>query len=483
MINELNEKVKTIFPEESMLKTPDRHSLFTGVNVPSFIKDWLIKRYSDIDGNLNKDSLYNFIDKHIPTKDSNIKTRLMQGETIQLLARIIFESDIRSGEYRFQVPDIGIKANEGKVSEYLLLSNRDLLKEGENWGIITMEYVQAEGTAKNYVELVKFKPFRPYKPDLKYYCEARSHFTTEEWIDFMISCMEYNPNSKSFESIEQKILFLTRLLVFVEPNLNMVELAPKGTGKSYIFNNLSKYGWQISGGKVTRAKLFYDMGRNVPGIIPSYEFVSMDEVKTISFDNPEEIQGALKNYLEQGSFTVGKSKQTSLAGLILLGNIDLDSNRKPISKYYFQELPEVFQDHALIDRFHGFIEGWNLPRINEEMKLNGYSLNVEYFSEILSSLRDCSYYSAIVKSKLVIPKNADTRDTNAVVKMATGYLKLLFPHVKTAEDISKEDFTIYCFTPAYEKRRIIRQQLAKVDMEYINPMPEIRVRDDNDIFG
>lgn len=115
--------------------------------------------------------------------------------------------------------------------------------------------------------------------------------------------MEYNPNSTSFESLDQKLLFLTRLLVFVEPNLNMIELAPKGTGKSYIFNNLSKHGWQISGGKITRAKLFYDMGRNTPGIIPSYEFVSLDEVKTISFDNPEEIQGALKNYMEQGAFT------------------------------------------------------------------------------------------------------------------------------------------------------------------------------------
>ena len=107
--------------------------------------------------------------------------------------------------------------------------------------------------------------------------------------------MEYNPNSSSFESLDQKLLFLTRLLVFVEPNLNMIELAPKGTGKSYIFNNLSKYGWQISGGRITRAKLFYDMSKNTRGIIPSYEVVSLDEVKTISFDNPEEIQGALKN--------------------------------------------------------------------------------------------------------------------------------------------------------------------------------------------
>lgn len=473
-MTDLDYKIKDIFPEESMHKTPDRYSFFSGVNVPSFIKDWLIKKFSN-DDEVDTEGLYDFIQKHIPTKDSNIRSKLLNGDVIQILARIIFESDLKSGEYRFQIPDIGIKSGEGKVSPYLA-RQEGLLKEGENWGVVTMQYVEPDGKEKGYAEMVKFKPFRPYKPDFEYYCQAREQFTLEEWVDFLICSMEYNPNSVSFESLDQKLLFLTRLLVFVEPNLNMIELAPKGTGKSYIFNNLSKYGWQISGGKITRAKLFYDMSKNTPGIIPSYEFVSLDEVKTISFDNPEEIQGALKNYMEQGSFTVGKSKLTSLAGIILLGNIDLDANKRPLNNHYFEELPEAFQDHALIDRFHGFIEGWYLPRISEDLKLNGYSLNVEYFSEILSYTRTQSFYSAIVKELLDIPKNADTRDTNAVIKMCSGYLKLLYPHVRSASDISPQEFKMVCFDPAFEKRKIIRQQLAAIDREFTDRMPDIRVR-------
>lgn len=473
-MTELDKKIKDIFPEESMHKTPDRYSFFSGVNVPSFIKDWLIKKFSN-DDVIDTDGLYRFIEKHIPTKDSNIRSKLLNGEVVQILARIIFESDLKSGEFRFQIPDIGIKAGEGKVSPYLA-RQEGILKEGENWGVVTMQYVQPEGREKGYAEMVKFKPFRPYKPDFEYYCQARERFSLEEWVDFLIRNMEYNPDSSSFESLDQKLLFLTRLLVFVEPNLNMIELAPKGTGKSYIFNNLSKYGWQISGGKITRAKLFYDMSKNTPGIIPSYEFVSLDEVKTISFDNPEEIQGALKNYMEQGSFTVGKSKLTSLAGIILLGNIDLDINKRPINNHYFEELPEAFQDHALIDRFHGFIEGWYLPRISEDMKLNGYSLNVEYFSEILSHCRNLSFYSAIVKELLEIPPNADTRDTNAVIKMCSGYLKLLYPHVRSASDINSKEFKMMCFDPAYVKRKIIRQQLAAIDREFTDKMPEFTVR-------
>ena len=474
LTTDLDKKIKDIFSEESMHKTPDRYSLFSGVNVPSFIKDWLIKKFSD-DDNIDTDSLYAFIQKHIPTKDSNIRSRLLNGDIIQILARIIFDSDLKSGEHRFQIPDIGIKSGEGKVSPYLA-RQEGLLKEGENWGVVTMQYVEPEGREKGYAEMVKFKPFRPYKPDFEYYCQARKQFTLDEWIDFLISNMEYNPNSSSFETLDQKLLFLTRLLVFVEPNLNMIELAPKGTGKSYIFNNLSKYGWQISGGKITRAKLFYDMSKNAPGIIPSYEFVSLDEVKTISFDNPEEIQGALKNYMEQGSFTIGKSKLTSLAGIILLGNIDLYSNKRPINNHYFEELPEAFQDHALIDRFHGFIEGWYLPRISEDMKLNGYSLNVEYFSEILSYSRTLSFYSAVVKDMLDIPRDADTRDTNAIIKMCTGYLKLLYPHVRSAADITPNEFKLMCFDPAFEKRKIIRKQLAAIDREFSDCMPDIKVR-------
>lgn len=473
---DLEKKIRDIFPEESIYKTPSRYNVFTGVNLPSFIKDWLIKRYSDEQGNIDREALFAFLERHIPAKDSNIRSRLMNGETIQILARVIVESDLRTGIFKFAIPDIGIKSNEGRVSESVMRAQREKIMEGENWGIVTLEYIRPEEREKGYAQLVKFKPFKPYTPDMDYFGEARKQFSITEWIDFIIRCMEYNPQSTQFVSYTQKLLFLSRLLVFCEPNLNMIELAPKGTGKSYIFNNLSKYGWMISGGKVTRAKLFYDMSLNRPGIIPSYEFVSMDEIKTIIFGDSEELQGALKGYLENGSFTMGQTKQTSTAGLILLGNIDLDNHRMPINKRYFQELPSVFHDTALLDRFHGMIEGWYLPRITEDLKIEGFCLNVEYFSEILSMQRKMSRYASLVTDMLEIPKNADTRDTTAVIRLATGYLKILFPHVKSVNDIKREEFERYCFWPAYEKRQIIRTQLSIADMEYDPKMPDMRVR-------
>ena len=286
--------------------------------------------------------------------------------------------------------------------------------------------------------------------------------------------MEYNPDG--FESFSQKLLFISRLLVFVEPNLNIIELAPKGTGKSYIFGNLSKYGWLVSGGIVSRAKLLYDVARGTPGIITRYGFVALDEIETIKFSDESELQGALKNYLESGNFSIANYKGVSSAGFILLGNIPLSSYKKPIHNKYFRDLPTSFQSSALLDRFHGFIEGWKLPRIKENLKIKGYALNVEYFSEILNTLRIVPDFSSITTQLLDIPKTADTRDTNAITKLCAGYLKLLFPHVKDVDDINKRDFEEYCLKPAKEKRSIIRKQISLMDSEFDENLPDIGVK-------
>jgi ATP-dependent Lon protease len=385
------------------------------------------------------------------------------------------ETDIKNDKLKFSIPDLGIKSNEGRIPDYISKKHKEL-KDGEMWGVITLSYIPPGDSEPGSIELVEFKPFKPYIVDIEYYRDARREFTTEEWIDLLIKSMEYNP--EGFSSLTQKIQFLSRLLIHLEPRLNMIELAPKGTGKSYVFGNLSKYGWLISGGIVTRAKLFYDIARNAMGIITMYDFVAMDEIQTIKFSEPSELIGALKGYLEFGVFSVANVRQASSAGLILMGNIALDENKRPIRNKYFSELPEIFRESALLDRFHGFIQGWQLPRINESLKVKGYTLNVEYFSEILHNLRDMSLYSTLVGELLDIPKTADTRDTTAVLRLATAYLKLFFPHVRSIEDIDKEDFNTFCLQPAIDKRRTIRKQIHLIDQEFRDEFPDIRIKNE-----
>lgn len=474
MVHSLDEKIKTVFPEESVLKNSDKYSVFSGFSIPSFVKDWLIKMFTDENDELDENGLKRFITNNLANNQKHVKgTLITDNKEVTLLARIVVEPDIKTGKLRFSVPDAGLKMNECEIPDYVVRDNPEL-KGGEVWGIITLDYLIPSSKEKGVILLEKFKSFKPYSVDVDYFASKRNQFSLMEWVDFLIRSMEYNPDG--FDSFTQKLLFISRLLVFVEPNLNMMELAPKGTGKSYVFSNLSKYGWVVSGGTVTRAKLLYDISRESSGLIQQYQFLALDEIETIKFQDENELRGALKNYLESGSFTVAKYKGDSNCGLMVLGNIPLDENKKPLNKQYFANLHKFFMDPALLDRFHGFIEGWYLPRMREELKIDGYGLNVEYFSEILNEMRRVPEFEIVVQQLLDIPLKADTRDTKAIIRISTAYLKLLFPHVRTIQDISKEDFEEYCLKPAMHMRGIIKHQISLIDYEFRNELPDIKIK-------
>ena len=276
----------------------------------------------------------------------------------------------------------------------------------------------------------------------------------------------------------QKLEFLTRLLPFIEPRLNLIELAPKGTGKSYVFGNLSKFVWLVSGGKVSRAKLVYDKSTKSPGIMRFYDMVAFDEIQTITFSDNTEMQSFLKNYLEFGKATIDNYEFMSECGLMLLGNILLSENNEPLNYKYFSALPEVFRESALLDRFHGMIEGWLLPRVNVDMALHDWTLNVEFFSEVLHQMRTESVYSHIVDAAIEVPNGADMRHTKAVKKVATAYLKLLFPHVTSIEQLDLDEFNALCLQPAIRRRDIVRQQCSNIDAEssFSKPMPAYTIK-------
>jgi len=378
------------------------------------------------------------------------------------------------------LPELGIpdRKYQARIERHLLDKYRDeLLSSDGAWGVITLEWrmekVAGKSKEEGRIVCVDFKPFKPYKVDLNYYINARKEFTIDEWIDVILRAMDYNP--KFFDE-EQKLWIIARLLPFVEKRVNIIELAPKGTGKSYVYSQLSKYGWLISGGSISRAKLFYDLNKKRLGLVSRYDFIALDEIQTISFPDENEIRGALKSYLETGECRVGDQRVVGEAGFILLGNIPYEYQRE--DEMVFRTLPKVFQESALIDRFHGFIKGWELPRIREGMKAEGWAFNVEYFTEVLHRLRDELHYRLIVDSILDVPPNADTRDVEAIKRLCTGFLKLLFPHVHDVDDVSKDDFEKYCLKPAMIMRKFIRKQLHLMDKEYIPDIPSIRLKRD-----
>ncbi len=477
MNTETCDKIRQYFSAMSIYKDPvSTSSLFVGRNLPSFVKDFLLKRYMNAQtGEIDKLGLTQFLDMVIPSAQGTVKDRLQSGEEVMLLARFIVYIDLVKNERQFAIPDYGIKQREGVIPEYVYTKHSGDFVEGEKWGIIKLCLLPDNDGKRNHIQMVDYKPFKPYSSvDINYLVQARKNFTTSEWIDVLLSAMEYDPDG--FESLTQKIEFLTRLLIFLEPRLNVVELAPKGTGKSYVFGNLSKYGWLVSGGKVTRAKLFFDKTKQQNGIIKSHDFTVFDEIQTIVFQEPAEIQAALKSYLESGKTTIDNNEFSSECGLMLMGNIPLTDSNQPMSNFYFENLPENFRESALLDRFHCFIEGWMLPRVHKGMIFKGWTINVEYFSEILHAMRTQNCYSLLFDQLTTFENRADVRDSTAVKRVATGYMKLLFPHWKRVEDVNLDEFESYCLNPAIRRRGIIKEQCHLIDPEFKTAMPRIVVK-------
>ena len=467
MKQEICDKIRQHFSAMSIYKDPaSTSSLFAGRNLPAFVKDFLLKRYLNVQtGEIDKLALTQFLDKVIPSQQGIVKDRLQNGEEVTLLARFVVYIDIVKNERQFAIPDYGIKLREGIIPEYVYSKNSGDFVDGERWGIIKLCLLPDSNGKACRIHMVDYKAFKPYSSvDVGYLSDARRYFTTQEWIDVLLSAMEYDPDG--FASLTQKLEFLTRLLIFIEPRLNVIELAPKGTGKSYVFGNLSKYGWLVSGGKVTRAKLFFDKTKQQNGIIKNHDFTVFDEIQTIVFQEPAEIQAALKSYLESGKTTIDNQEFSSECGLMLMGNIPLTKDRMPTSQLFFNNLPANFRESALLDRFHCFIEGWKLPSINSSMIYKGWTINVEYFSEIIHELRTQSVYSQIYDELVDVAPRTYLRDSKGVKRIATAYMKLLFPHWRTVNDVNIKEFELFCLRPALHRRGIIKEQLHNIDAEY-----------------
>ena len=211
-------------------------------------------------------------------------------------------------------------------------------------------------------------------------------------------------------------------------------------------------------------------------ILKNHDFTAFDEIQTIEFQEPAEIQAALKSYLESGKTTIDNNEFTSECGLMLMGNIPLNADMRPISNKYFDSLPKHFKESALLDRFHCFIEGWHLPRINKSMIFKGWTINVEYFSEILHTLRTQNQYNLLFDELVTFEKDVDMRDFTAVKRITTAYMKLLFPHWTRKEDVDIDEFESYCLLPAIRRRGIIKEQCHNIDPEFKIQMPRIEIK-------
>jgi len=427
--------------------------------LPSFISEWLIgKFYAGRATKEAKKKLHSFIYDHLPpkSKKEEVKAELREIGTYKLIDEFSVITSLEQDRYILKIPALDI--TNAEINEYLVRQHK-LLLSGGLWGAGVLTY--DKNTRK--ITMTDFQPLQISNVDLDLFIQKRASFTIDEWIQLLFHTQGLNPDF--YQSENAKMHILARLIPIVEQNVNIIELSPKGTGKSYVFKNLSHYVHLISGGTVTKAQLFYDLRTPpTPGLILLNDAVIFDEIQTISFDRPGETVGILKDYMESGSFSRGKQKSLATSSVVMLGNIKLDKNLQPIDRIYFYNLPKPMQESALIDRIHGLIPGWEIPKIGQSDLVfsKEYGLAVDYFSEILHLLKDRLEHQEYIKSKVKITGTKDYRDEKAVYILASGLCKLFFPDLNVTDD----ELEHYCLNYAIRYRQIVKDQLVNMDPEF-----------------
>ena len=433
--------------------------------VPVYVGEWIVSQFLEGEAltEAGREEVISIVSRYLPQKaDKNvILNRLKEQEEVKLLDDFRVNVNLENNSHELSIPVLDV--SKAMIQKGIIEENPMLLKTGM-WGLGTLRYVPPDGddVKKGQIWMIDFKPFQTPGVDLDYFRDCRKHFTLDEWIDLLVSSCQFNPE---VHTLPQKMLLLSRVIGLVQPRVNMAELAPKGTGKSFVFDNISRYAAVIPGGKLSAPSLFFNSSSKQMGLIPRYDVVVVDEVQKIQTDAAGEAMAGLKMYLESGRYRRATGDMgTSEAGFVMLGNISLGVDRRPLyeTNGVFNELPQALHESAFVDRIHGLLEGWFMPRITKHTPSKSLGFKGDFFSEVLHELRSDLQYADHVSQNMRLPECEDMRDNKAVARLAEGYLKLLFPDL----NVKDEEFVEYCVNPAVRMRQQVRDELAKLDPEY-----------------
>jgi len=284
---------------------------------------------------------------------------------------------------------------------------------------------------------------------------ARQHFSATEWKNFLLRSIGLEPDELSERA---KDAYMLRMVPFVERNYNMVELGPRGTGKSHLFQQISPYAHLVSGGKATVARMFVNNGNGQRGLVCQYDVVCFDEISGISFDSKDGVN-IMKGYMESGEFSRGKESIRADGSIVMVGNFDVDVETQQRISHLFGPMPEDMRDDtAFMDRIHAYLPGWDVPKIKRDILTDHFGLVSDFWSECMSQLRKQSRVSTI-QGRVQYGGALSGRDTNAVNKTVSGLLKLMYPNSDML--VSDEDLE-WAIRIAMECRRRVKEQQKRI---------------------
>lgn len=463
ILDDLDKKLSQLFPGKVVRKDLVR-KMKAGANVPVYVLEYLLGKYcSSTEPEIISQGLEhvrNTLKDHFVRADESekIKSLVKERRNYKIIDKIKVKLVETEDKYWAELVNTGIKnvnIEDNEVKKY------EKLLAGGIWAILSISYDESiahKGVIRPFV-ITQIKPIQLAQMNLNEFCEKRKEFTNDEWLDLLIRSIGIEPTHPDFNR-RKKLLFISRLIAMVENNFNFVELGPRGTGKSFVYREISPYTILISGGKTTVANLFMNLGTGKIGLVGVWDAVAFDEVAGIKFKDSDAVQ-ILKDYMESGSFSRGKEEMTAMAGIVFNGNINGDINTIAKTSHLFTPFPQEMQDAALIDRFHLYHPGWEMDKMQPDYFGNHFGFVVDYLAEILRELRKSTYTDAIDKY-FRLGNHLNQRDSKAVRKIVSGLLKLLHPDGNfTKQEL--EEYLVF----GMEMRRRIKEQLKKIaGLEY-----------------
>ena len=428
--------------------------------VPTYVVEFLLGRYcASTDPDEIEEGL-EIVQRQLESRtvrageEELFKARAYKNGTVKLIDLVSARFSQKDNGYVATWPSVQL--NRVRINDNVVDDNERLLTGGF-YAEITLEYdsliAEEKGDAFGIKDL---RPIQLSKRDvLDDLAEARKQFTSQQWKDFLLRSIGLEANALSDRAKDANLL---RMVPFVERNYNLVELGPRGTGKSHLFQQVSPDAHLISGGKATIAKMFVNNASGARGLVCQYDVVCFDEVSGISFDSKEGIN-IMKGYMESGEFSRGKESIRADGSMVFVGNFDVDVEHQQRVGHLFGPLPqEMRDDTAWMDRIHCYLPGWDVPKMNKELTTDHFGLVSDFFSECLSRLRFQSRVS-VLQNRVHFGGALSGRDVNAVNKTVSGLLKLMYPSQDM--EISDEDLE-WAVRLGLEVRRRVKEQQKRV---------------------
>ncbi len=428
--------------------------------VPSYVLEYLLGQYcaTDDEATIESgiDTVKEILRKHYVHRNEAglVRSTIKEKGRHKVIDRISVELNDKTDAYEAEFANLGIKK---VVIDSATVKAHPKLLVGGVWCIADLEYLFTEDKTATPWILASIKPIQLSHFDFEGYLAARKHFTTEEWIDLLIQSVGFNPQMFGKRN---KMSQLVRLVPFCERNFNLVELGPKGTGKSHIYSEFSPHGILISGGEVTVPKLFVNNSSGKLGLVGYWDTVAFDEFAGKKKKVDKALVDIMKNYMANKTFSRGVETLGAEASMVFVGNTDHTVPYMLKHSDLFDPLPESFHDSAFLDRLHSYIPGWEVDVIRGEMFSSGFGFVVDYIAEILRSLRSHDF-SDRYKGKFRLSDEISTRDRDGINKTFSGLMKILYPHGEATDAEVEEVLRV-----AIEGRKRVKDQLLRIDSTY-----------------